>query len=260
MINIKVAEEIEIMAEGGKILAKIMKELEKQVRPGITTKELDKVAEDLILKSGGKCSFKGYQGFPTCLCASINEEIVHAVPSERKLKEGDIISLDLGILYKGFHTDMAVTLPVRIVNPEVQRLIDVTKKALEIGIEKLKPGNYIGDISKAIQKYVEREGFNVVRELCGHGIGRKLHEAPQILNSVSFDEVTVDKVKYQEDAKIKLKEGMVLCLEPMVTVGDWRIKKSKDGFGYETKDGSLSCHFEHTIAVTENGAKILTVI
>lgn len=260
MINIKVAEEIEIMAEGGKILAKIMKELEKQVRPGITTKELDKVAEDLILKSGGKCSFKGYQGFPTCLCASINEEIVHAVPSERKLKEGDIISLDLGILYKGFHTDMAVTLPVRIVNPEVQRLIDVTKKALEIGIEKVKPGNYIGDISKAIQKYVEREGFNVVRELCGHGIGRKLHEAPQILNSVSFDEVTVDKVKYQEDAKIKLKEGMVLCLEPMVTVGDWRIKKSKDGFGYETKDGSLSCHFEHTIAVTENGAKILTVI
>jgi len=260
MINIKVAEEIEIMAEGGKILAKIMKELEKQVRPGITTKELDKVAEDLILKSGGKCSFKGYQGFPTCLCASINEEIVHAVPSERKLKEGDIISLDLGILYKGFHTDMAVTLPVRIVNPEVQRLIDVTKKALEIGIEKLKPGNYIGDISKAIQKYVEREGFNVVRELCGHGIGRKLHEAPQILNSVSFDEVTVDKVKYQEDAKIKLKEGMVLCLEPMVTVGDWRIKKSKDGFGYETKDGSLSCHFEHTIAVTEKGAKILTGI
>jgi len=260
MINIKVAEEIEIMAEGGKILAKIMKELEKQVRPGITTKELDKVAEDLILKSGGKCSFKGYQGFPTCLCASINEEIVHAVPSERKLKEGDIISLDLGILYKGFHTDMAVTLPVRIVNPEVQRLIDVTKKALEIGIEKVKPGNYIGDISKTIQKYVEREGFNVVRELCGHGIGRKLHEAPQILNSVSFDEVTVDKVKYQEDAKIKLKEGMVLCLEPMVTVGDWRIKKSKDGFGYETKDGSLSCHFEHTIAVTENGAKILTVI
>ena len=260
MINIKVAEEIEIMAEGGKLLAKIMKELEKQVRPGITTKELDKVAEDLILKSGGKCSFKGYQGFPTCLCASINEEIVHAVPSERKLKEGDIISLDLGILYKGFHTDMAVTLPVRIVNPEVQRLIDVTKKALEIGIEKVKPGNYIGDISKTIQKYVEKEGFNVVRELCGHGIGRKLHEAPQILNSVSFDEVTVDKVKYQEDAKIKLKEGMVLCLEPMVTVGDWRIKKSKDDHGFETKDGSLSCHFEHTMAVTKDGAKILTVI
>ena len=266
MITIKTPEEIGIMAEGGKILVGIMERLKKEVKPGITTKTLDRLAESLILKSGGKCSFRGYQGFPACLCTSINEEIVHAVPSERKLEEGDIISLDLGILYKGFHTDMAITLPVtrpgRVekVDSEILRLIQVTKKALEIGIEKVKPGNYIGDISKAIQKYVESQGFNVVRELCGHGIGRKIHEDPQILNSVSFDEVTVDKVKYQEDAKIKLKECMVLCLEPMVTVGDWRIKKSKDGFGYETKDGSLSCHFEHTIAVTENGAKILTVI
>jgi len=258
MVTIKTPEEIEIMTEGGKILAKIMKELEKMIRPGITTKELGRVAEDLVLKSGGKCSFKGYQSFPACLCTSINEEIVHAVPSERKLKEGDIISLDLGILYRGFHTDMAVTLPVGEIVPEIQRLIQVTKKALEIGIEKVKPGNYIGDISKAIQKYVESQGFNVVRELCGHGIGRKIHEDPQILNSVSFDEVTVDKVKYQEDAEIKLREGMVLCLEPMVTVGDWRIKKSKDGFGYETKDGSLSCHFEHTVAVFKNGSKVLT--
>jgi len=260
MIHIKTPDEIEIMAEGGKILAGIMKELEKQVRPGITTKELDRLAESLILKSGGKCSFKGYQDFPACLCTSINEEIVHVVPSSRVIIEGDIISFDLGMLFKGFHTDMAVTLPVGRVNPEVQKLIDVTKKALEIGIEKVKPGNYIGDISKAIQKYVEREGFNVVRELCGHGIGRKIHEAPQILNSVSFDKATVDKVKYQEDAKIEIKEGMVLCLEPMVTVGDWRIKKSKDGHGFETKDGSLSCHFEHTMAVTKDGAKLLTVI
>ena len=284
MISIKTPEEIAIMAEGGKILAGIMERLKKEVKPGITTKTLDRLTESLILKSGGKCSFKGYQGFPACLCTSINEEIVHAVPSERKLKEGDIISLDLGILYRGFHTDMAITVPVTrpgrvekideakasspsspavagsIIDSEILRLIQVTKKALEIGIEKVKPGNYIGDISKAIQKYVESQRFNVVRELCGHGIGRKIHEDPQILNSVSFDEVTVDKVKYQEDAKIKLREGMVLCLEPMVTVGDWRIKKSKDGFGYETKDGSLSCHFEHTIAVTENGAKILTVI
>jgi len=260
MVTIKSPEEIGIMAEGGKILARVMKELEKMIRSGITTKELDRLAESLILKSGGKCSFKEYQGFPACLCTSINEEIVHAVPSERKLKEGDIISLDLGILYRGFHTDMAVTLPVGEIVPEIQRLIQVTKKALEIGIEKVKPGNYIGDISKAIQKYVESQGFNVVRELCGHGIGRKIHEAPQILNSVSFDEVTVDRVKYQEDAKIEIKEGVVLCLEPMVTVGDWRIKKSKDGFGYETKDGSLSAHFEHTIAVTKDGAKVLTVI
>lgn len=268
MITIKTPEEIEIMAEGGEILARIMKELEKQVGPGIATKTLDELAEELIFKSGGKCSFKGYressgesaEPFPACLCTSINEEIVHALPSERTLKEGDIISLDLGIFYKGFHTDMALTISVGRVNLEIQRLIDVTKKALEIGIEKVKPGNRIGDISRAIQKYVEGQNFGVIRELCGHGIGRKIHEAPQILNSVSFDKTTVDKVGFQEDGKIELKEGMVLCLEPMVTVGDWHIKKSKDGFGYKTKDGSLSCHFEHTVAATKNGAEILTML
>lgn len=258
MITIKTPEEIEIMAEGGKILAKIMKELEKQVRPGITTKDLDRLSESLVFNSGGKCSFKGYKGFPSCLCTPLNEEIVHAVPSNSVLKEGDIISLDLGLFWKGFHTDMAVTAPVGEVSPEVKRLIDVTKKALEIGIEKVKQGNRIGDISRAIQKYVEQMDFNVVRELCGHGIGRKIHEAPQILNSVSFDKTTVDKVGLQEDGKIEIKEGMVLCLEPMVTVGDWRMRKSKDGFGYKTKDGSLSCHFEHTVAVTENSCKVLT--
>jgi len=260
MINIKTPEEIEIMTEGGKILAKIMKELEKRVRPGIATKELDKIAKDLVFRFGAKCSFKGYQNFPACLCTSINEEIVHAVPSERKLKEGDIISLDLGILYKGFHTDMAITLPVGEIAPEIQRLVQVTKKALEIGIEKVKPGNRFGEISRAIQKYVESNGFGVVRELCGHGIGREIHEEPQILNSVSFDKATVNKVEFQDDGKIKIKEGMVFCLEPMVTAGDWKIKKSKDGYGFETKDGSLSAHFEHTIALTKNGVKILTAM
>jgi len=254
MINIKTPDEIGMMAEGGKILAKIMKELETKVKPGITTKELDRLAESLILKSGGKCSFKGYEGFPACLCASINEEIVHIVPSERKLKEGDIISLDLGIFYKGYHTDMAITLPVTSpgdvekMEPEVLRLIRVTKKALKRGIKKVRPGNTIGDISNTIQRYVESQGFNVVRELCGHGIGREIHEDPQILN---FG-------KRKEGPEIK--EGMVLCLEPMVTVGDWKLKKTKDGHGFKTADGSLSCHFEHTIAVTKDGAKILTVI
>jgi len=205
-----------------------------------------------------QCSFKGYQGFPACLCASVNEEIVHIAPSNRAIKEGDILSLDLGILYKGFHTDMAITLPVGKISHEAQGLIEVTKKALDIGIEKVKPGNRFGDISRAIQKYVEGQGFNIVRELCGHGIGKKVHEEPQILNSVSFDKATVDKVKYQGEARIKLKEGMVFCIEPMVTVGDWHIKKSADGFGFETKEGSLSCHFEHTVTVTKNGAKILT--
>jgi len=260
MIIIKIPEEVEIIAEGGKILAKIMKELENNVKPGITTKELDRLAESLIFKYGGECSFKGYQNFPACLCTSINEEIVHAVPSCRVLKEGDIISLDIGMKYKDFHTDMAITLPVGKINPETKRLIEVTKKALEIGIEKVKPENHIGDISRAIQKYVESQGFNVVRELCGHGIGREIHEDPQILNSVSFEKKLVDKVKYVEDGNIEIEAGMILCLEPMVTVGDWHIKKSGDGFGFKTKDDSLSCHFEHTVAVTKNGAKILTVV
>jgi len=248
MIKIKSPEEIKIMAEGGKILASIMKELEKKVRPGITTKELDRFAESLILKSGGKCSFKGYQDFPACLCTSINEEIVHAVPSNRVLKEGDIISLDLGILYKGFHTDMAITIPVGKIDPEVQRLMRVTKKALKRGIKKVRPGNTFGDIGNTIQRYVESQGFNVVRDLCGHGIGRELHEEPKILNYG------------KRHLGPEIKEGMTFCLEPMVTVGDWKLKKSKDGHGFETQDGSLSCHFEHMMVVTKNGVKVLTVI
>ncbi|MDD2696832.1 MAG: type I methionyl aminopeptidase [Candidatus Pacebacteria bacterium] len=260
MISIKTPEEIQTMAEGGKILAGIMEELKGKVQPGIKTLELDRLAESLILKSGGTCSFKGYGGFPACLCTSINEEIVHAVPSGRMVKEGDILSLDLGLFYKGFHSDMALTVPVGKISPDVKRLVEVTEKALEIGIEKVKPGNRIGDIGRIIQKYVEREGFNVVRELCGHGIGREIHEDPEILNCVSFDKATVDKVRFTGDGNVEIKEGMVLCLEPMVTVGDWHIKETKDGFGYKTKDDSLSCHFEHTLAVTKNGAKILTVV
>ena len=246
MISIKSEEEIKIMTEGGKMLAGIMKELEKRVRPGITTKELDRVAETLILKSGGKPSFKGYQGFPATLCTSINEEIVHAVPSQRKLREGDIISLDLGLYYKGFHNDMAITLPVGRISPEAQRLIRVTKKALKRGIKKAKPGNTFGDIGNTIQRYVESQGFNVVRELCGHGIGEEIHEEPQVLNYG------------KRKSGPKIKEGMTFCIEPMVTVGEWKLKKSKDGYGFVTADGSLSAHFEHTVVVTKNGCQVLT--
>jgi methionyl aminopeptidase len=268
MIKIKTQAEIEIMAAGGKILAGIMEELKRQVRPGITTKELDRLAESLILNSG-KCSFKGYgvpddsapnSVYPTCLCTSVNEEIVHAIPSQRILRDGDILSIDIGMEYKGFHNDMAVTVPVGKISSDIEKLLQVTKKALEMGIGKIKPGNKIGDISKVVQKYVEDQGYNVVRELCGHGIGKDVHEDPEILNSVSFDRVRDDKVPYAGDGRIDIKEGMVLCVEPMVTVGDWRIKKSKDGFGFETKDGSLSCHFEHTIAVVKDGYKILTIL
>jgi methionyl aminopeptidase len=246
MIPIKSPQEIEIMAEGGKILAKIMKELEKEVRPGITTLELDRLAESLILKYGGKPSFKGEEGFPATLCTCLNEEIVHCIPSKRVLKEGDIISLDLGIFYKGFHTDMAVTLPVGKVDPEIQRLIRITKKALKMGIKKAKIGNTFGDISNTIQRYVESQGFNVVENLCGHGIGKNLHEEPEILNYG------------KRRSGPKIKEGMVFCIEPMVTMGDGRIKKAKDGYGYQTADGSLSAHFEHTIAITKNGPEVLT--
>lgn len=270
MISIKSKREIEIMTEGGKILAKIMQELKKRVKPGITTKELDRAAEALIsclpkpclsaeaLAKEGKirCSFKNYKEpgveglkpFPACLCTSINEEIVHVAPSDRVLKKGDIISLDIGIFYKGFHTDMAITLPVSKIDPEAQRLIRVTKKALKRGIKKAKIGKTFGDISNTIQKYVEDQGFNVVRDLCGHGIGKELHEDPKILNYG------------KRHSGPKIEEGMVFCLEPMVAVKDWKIKKSADGFGYQTEDSSLSAHFEHTIAITKTGPQILTKI
>jgi len=246
MITIKSPGEIKIMAEGGKILAKIMKELEKQVKPGIATKELDRIAETLIFKYGSRCSFKGYQNYPSCLCTSVNEEIVHAVPSDKIIKEGDIISLDLGIFYKGFHTDMALTLPVGKISPEAQRLIRVTKKALKRGIKKVRPGNTFGDIGNTIQRYVESQKFNVVRDLCGHGIGKEIHEDPKILNYGN------------RHSGSEIKEGMVFCIEPMVTAGDWKLKKTKDGFGFETEDGSLSAHFEHTIAVTKESCRVLT--
>jgi len=247
MITIKTAEEIEIMAEGGKILAGIMKELEKMVKPGITTKELDKVAADLVLSYGAKPSFENYMGFPAALCTSVNEVIVHGIPGGLKIKEGDIISLDLGVLYKGFHTDMAVTLAVGKVSPETMRLIEAAKEALEIGIKQVKAGKKFSNIGKAIEQYAKTQKFGVIRELCGHGIGKKLHEDPQILNYI----------KKGESEEI-MKKGMVFCIEPMLTMGDWQIKKAKDGYGYATKDNSLAAHFEHTIAVTEKGPRILT--
>lgn len=235
------------MAEGGRILAGIMKELASKVRPGITTKELENFAEALILKVGAKSNFRGYQDFPSCLCVSVNDEIVHCVPSEKVLKEGDIVSLDLGILWKDFHTDMAITLPVGKVSFEAQRLIKVTKKALKIGIKKARIGNTFGDIGNTIQRYVESQGFDIVRELCGHGIGRELHEEPKILN--------YGKRKTGPE----IKEGMVFCIEPMVTAGHWKLKKI-DEHCFATQDGSLSCHFEHMVAVTKKGPQVLTKI
>jgi methionyl aminopeptidase len=246
MINIYSEKEIKIIQEGGKILAEIIEKLKNKVEPGIITEYLNKVAEDLILTHGAKPSFKGFNNFPKSLCVSINEEVVHGVPSNREIKQGDIVSLDLGIRYKGYCTDMAITVAIGEVNKKIKKLIGVTKDVLDIGTEQCKPGNYLRDIGSAIQKYVEKNGFNVVRELVGHGVGKKVHEEPQVLN-------------YGEGPRgPELKEGMVLALEPMVTTGGWHVEKTKDRFGYKTTDNSLSAHFEHTIAITKKGPAVLT--
>lgn len=246
MVTIKTPQEIKIMAKGGQILAKIMRELKTNVRPGITTKELDKLAEELIFNYGVKPAFKGYNGFPAVLCTSINEQIVHGVPSNRELIEGDILSLDFGVICDGFYSDMAVTVPVGSIDPETNRLIRITKKALKRAIGRVKVGKTIGDIGHAVENYVEGQGFKIVKELCGHGIGKTLHEKPDILN---FG---------KRHKGLELKSGMVLALEPMAVIGNSRIKKGPDGFCYQTINNGLSAHFEHTVAVTDKGPKILT--
>jgi len=247
MITIKTPQEIELMKKSGQILATVINDLEKIAKPGVTTMELNNAAEARILELGGKPAFKNYDGFPYTLCASVNEVVVHGYPSNYTLREGDIIGLDLGVIYKGYYSDSAVTLAIGKVSFEAKRLLMVTKKALKYGIKKSKIGNTVGDIGNTIQRYVEGQGYGIIRELCGHGIGKDLHEEPQILN---FGKRGTGE---------KLQEGMVICIEPMLTMnGESKIKKAKDGYGYATKDGSLSAHFEHTIAITKSGPVVLT--
>lgn len=247
MITIKSPEEIKIMKESGRILAETIKHLEKLAKPGVATMELNDAAEAKILAMGGTPAFKNYNGFPYSLCASVNEVVVHGYPSDYILRDGDIIGLDLGVVYNGYYSDMAVTLPIGKVSFEAKRLLMVTKKALKRGIKKAKIGNTVGDIGNTIQRYVEEQGYGIVRDLCGHGIGRNLHEDPQILNYGS------------RGTGEKLQEGMVICIEPMLTMsGEYRIKKAADGYGFATKDDSLSAHFEHTIAITKSGPVVLT--
>lgn len=266
MIHLKSPNEVATMHEGGKILAKILKKLAEAVRPGITTLDLDKLARELILFYKVKSAFLNYEGYPAAICTSVNDEVVHCVPSERKLKEGEIISLDMGITFKGFNLDAALTLPVlnksleigfpkvdsykkwAESNPKLHKLIETTKKALNAGIKQAKAGNRIGKISHAIQTVVEKNGFNVVRDLVGHGIGRELHEEPQVPNFGLPNE------------SIKLQEGMVVAIEPMVIAGDWHLVKGKDGFSYNTADGFPAAHFEHTVAITKNGPLVLTLL
>ena len=246
MIPIKNSQEIELMAKSGKIIAKIMRELENKIEPGITTKEINELAEKLIFDYGVKPAFKGYNGFPFALCTSVNEQIVHGVPSERKLIEGDIISLDCGVIYNGFYSDMAITVPVGSIDPEINRLIRVTKKALKRAISRTKQGKTLGDIGHAVQNYIEGQGFKTIKELCGHGVGKDLHEKPDVLN---FG---------KRHKGIELKVGMVLALEPMAVMGNPGIKKGSDGFSFQTIDNSISAHFEHAVAITGKGPKILT--
>lgn len=246
MIELKTEREIEIVKRNGRILAKTLKLLEEKTRPGMKTKELDQLAEDFIKKQGGYPAFKGYRGFPGSICVSINEEVVHGIPGERMIEPGQIVSMDVGIFKDGYYADAAETYPVGKVSEEALKLIWITRQALENAIGSLKAGRHLSDVSFAIQSFVEENGFSVVRDLVGHGIGKRMHEEPQIPNFGMPGQGVV------------LKKGMVLAIEPMVNAGTYEISTKADQWTIVTSDGSLSAHFEHTVAVTDNGAEVLT--
>lgn len=248
MIKIKTKEEIKIMKEGGEMLAKILRRLKDEVGPGIATSHLEKLARELISSYGVKSSFLGFENYPAVLCTSVNEEIVHGVPSEKKvLNNGDVLKLDMGIYHNGFHVDSALSVIVGKNNDtKKEELLEVTREALEIGIAQAKAGNTTGDIGAAVQEYVRKNGFEVVHDLVGHGIGEELHEWPQVPN-------------FGKPGKgDKLVPGMVIAVEPMVVTGKKRTKIGKDGFSYVTADKGLAAHFEHTVAITEEGPYVLT--
>lgn len=248
MIVTKTPREVELMREAGKIVALTHQELKKHITPGITTRQLDIIAEKTIISLGGIPSFKGYNGFPASACVSINEELVHGIPGNRKLNDGDIVSIDLGAIYKGYHGDSAWTYAVGDISDEAKKLMSVTEKSLYVGLEQAMPGNRLSDISHAVQRYVENNGFSVVREYVGHGIGTSLHEDPPIPN-------------YGPPGKgPKLKPGMALAIEPMVNQGDRFVRTLSDLWTVVTRDRKLCAHFEHTIVITEEGYEILTQV
>jgi len=253
MALLKSSQEIEILKTGGKILSEILKLVVEKAKAGVTTEELDELAEKLILEKGGEPSFKGYGGngpvYPATLCTSINEQVVHGIPGSTILKGGDILSLDIGMRYpkkNGLFTDMAITVAIGKIGKIEKKLIKVTRKALEVWLNKIKPGVDLNDIAKQVQEYVESNGFSVIRELAGHGVGHAVHEPPMIPNY------------YSPNGEFILKEGMVLALEPMVSAGDYHIKTLADGWTVVTVDKSVCAHFEHTVAVTKNGCEVLT--
>jgi len=248
MIQLKSQREIEIMAAGGRILAETVKLMEQSVKPGMTTAQLDTIAEDFIRSHPGAVpSFKGLYDFPASICSSINNEIVHGIPSKKRvLFEGDVVSIDVGVQYEGYHTDSATTVAVGKISEESERLLQVTREALDAGVRAARAGNHLGDIGAAVQEIVERAGFSVVRDLVGHGIGTGFHEEPQVPN-------------YGKSKRgIRLVPGLTIAIEPMVNVGKPGIRTMPDKWTIVTLDGTRSAHFEHTVAVTENGPRVLT--
>lgn len=247
MIIIKSRDEIKKMVKASEIVAEAILAIKGVIAPNVTTRELEQIAEEAIKSRGGKPAFKGYRGYPASICASVNSEVVHGIPSAGvRLKEGDIVSIDLGVIYKGFIGDAAVTVPVGQIPPETERLLRITEQALYMGIEKATPNNRVSDISNAIQRFVESNGYSVVKAFVGHGVGRSLHEEPQIPNFGPPGKGPV------------LREGMTLAIEPMVNEGTYKVNILEDGWTTKTADGKLSAHFEHTVLVAKNHPKILT--
>ena len=245
-IRIKNSQEIDILRKAGKILASIISQLQGSLTAGMTTKDIDAIADSLMQKQGVKSAFKGYRGFPASSCISVNEEVVHGIPNKRVIRTGDLVSVDVGIIYEDYYSDTAVTIGVLPINPQSQKLLEATETALYKGIEQAIAGKYLSDISHAVQVYVVSLGFSVVRDFVGHGIGRQLHEDPEIPN-------------YGPPSQgPRLKEGMVLAIEPMVNLGGYRTKVLNDGWTVVTEDGKPSAHFEHCVLVKSNGAEILT--
>lgn len=248
MIVIKTAAEIERMRQAGILAAEALREVARAVHPGVTGLELDRIGEEYIRARGGTASFKGYRGFPASICLSFNDEVVHGIPGRRKLKPGDLVSIDVGAEVDGFHGDLAVTLPVGEVPPQLERLLTVARESLYRAIDAVRVGNRLGDVAVAVQRHAEAAGFSVVRDFAGHGIGWHLHEEPQVPN---FGEPGTGPA---------LRAGMTLAIEPMVNLGTFEVTMDDDGWTVRTKDRKPSAHFEHTVAVTENGALVLTAI
>jgi len=248
MILVKSPREIEAMRRAGAVVGRFFEEVRPLILPGVSTWDLERFADRFIDRNGVRSAFKGYMGYPAHLCTSINEEVVHGIPSkERVVREGDILSIDFGIVREGFYGDSAMTFPVGVVNGVTSRLLAATERSLSAGIAEVRPGNRLGDVSAAVQEVVEAEGYSVVRDFVGHGIGRSLHEDPQIPN---FG---------KRGAGPKLMPGMTLAIEPMVNAGEWQVEVQSDGWTVVTRDRSRSAHFEHTVAVTEDGHRILSL-